>query len=61
MANDKKTAEEAFRESLQDVVVVLRKLGPMASNVNDLTDCLEVALASDTQLNILMALVTAKK
>jgi len=51
------TPEEAFRASLEDVVVVLKKLATFCRTPEEVVDLCELALISDGQLKLLMVTV----
>ena len=48
-----KSAEQQFRESLQDVVIILKKLVPHCRTPEDLIGMIELAQINDGQLAIL--------
>jgi hypothetical protein len=52
------TPEESFRQALQDVIAIVRKLSPHCKNVNELVGMAELALENDGQLALLMNQVT---
>jgi len=56
----KKSQEQAFRESLQDVVVVVEKMLPLCPSSSDLLDILALALANEAQLRLVLQQVTKK-
>ena len=60
METPKKSQEQAFRESLQDVVVVVEKMLPLCPSSSDLLDILALALANEAQLRLVLQQVTKK-
>lgn len=58
MAEQKLTAEESFRSSLEDVVAITEKLVTLCSSTGDLCEMCRVALTNDGQLALLMDKVT---
>lgn len=57
---ERQSQEEAFRSSLEDVLEVASKLSSHCNSVEDLIGVVQLALANDGQLRLLMATVTAK-
>lgn len=60
MLSKDKAPEDAFRESLQDVITLVRKLEPFCKSTGELVDILELATMNVGQLNILISTVTKK-
>ena len=61
MAEQKLPAEEVFRQGLQAVVEVARKLSPYCQTVDEMVGMVELALENDAQLKILLKLTLDKK
>lgn len=63
MNNDERTPtpEEAFRSSLEDVVVLVGKLAPLCKSFKELVGMCELALTNDAQLRLLMNTVKASR
>ena len=55
------SAEDKFRSSLQDVSVLLQRLGPLCQTLDDLHEMVQLALEKDHQLRLLMQVVLAKR
>lgn len=53
-SEEKPTVEDSFRDTLQDVIVVVKKLAPCCRSVNDLIGMAELAMQNDGQLFLLM-------
>lgn len=56
---DQKTTEDSFRESLKDLVTITQKLNHYCESTSDLTAMVNLALDNDSQLRLLMSIVTA--
>ncbi len=61
MVQDKATAEDGFREALDDVIAIITKLSPHTSDFTSMVEICQLAKNNDTQLRFLMSLVTAKR
>ena len=61
MTEQKQTAEESFRSSLEEIIVISEKLTPYCNTVQDLIGMAKLALDNDGQLKLLMASVLQKK
>lgn len=48
------TTEMKFRESLEDTVIILRKLAPLCKDVDELIGMMELAMSNDAQLSLLI-------
>ena len=57
----KPTPEEAFRSSLEDVVVLAGKLTPLCKTVKEMVGVCELALPNDAQLRLLMNVVKSSR
>lgn len=55
------TAEQSFRASLEDVVLIVEKLGPLCSNFEEFLDLIRPALNNDPTLRLLMQQVAQKR
>ena len=55
------TPEEAFRSSLQDLIVVLEKMAPFCGTLEEAAGMANLALENDGQLRLLMKIVTGKQ
>ncbi len=53
------TAEESFRESLKDLLVIAQKIGPHCDSVEALIGVCQLAIDNDHQLALLISLVTS--
>ncbi len=58
MADQKISTEDAFRESLKDVVAFAQKVSSCCKTVEDLIGMAELALTNDGQLQLLMEKIT---
>lgn len=58
MANDIRITEDAFRESLKDVVAVLSKLSAHCRTVEEIASMCQLATENDGQLRLLLMLMT---
>ena len=56
--SDKISSEDAFKDSLRDVVAVAQKLQHCCKTVEDLIGVVELAISNDGQLQLLMNVVT---
>lgn len=54
---EKKSPQELFRDSLEDLITIAGALAPHCENMKDLVGLLELAMTNDGQLSILMSLV----
>ena len=62
MPTDKQLeAEDAFRKSLEDVVLVAEKLAPLAERTEDLVGMLKLAILNLGQLRMIIELVIKNK
>jgi hypothetical protein len=50
----------SFRDSLQDLIVIVEKLSPYCQNIEDLVGMAQLALENDAQVRVLMKLVAGK-
>ncbi len=53
--------EEAFRESLKDVVLVIEKLSPLVERTDDLAGMLRLAIQNSGQLRLVIEMVLKSK
>ncbi len=49
------SGEEKFRESLRDLLVIVKRLGPHCADVGELVGILEHALENPAQLRLLVS------
>ena len=61
MTESKPSAEDGFRDSLKDVLVVADKLSLSCLSVEEMIGMVQLALENDGQLRLLMAMVAQKK
>ena len=61
MADRKQTDEEQFAESFKEVLAVIEKLSPFCKSPDDMIDMLRLALKSDGQLRLLIAVLSAER
>ncbi len=61
MGDTKVSAEEGFRESLKDLIVVADRLKPFCNTTEDLVGMCNLALENDGQLRLLMQSVQQGK
>ena len=61
MADRKQTEEEEFAESFKEVLTVLEKLSPFCKSPEDMIDMLKLALKSDGQLKLLIAVLSSER
>lgn len=61
MGETKKSVEESFRESLEDVIAIAEKMGTHCKSTSDLTNMLKLALENDGQLSLILSIVQGKK
>lgn len=54
LVEQKPTAEEVFRSSLEDVIAISEKLSPICESVDDLIGIAKLALDNAGQLRLLM-------
>ncbi len=57
MGDEKKTPEQLFRDSLEDLITVAGALVGHCDSIADLVGMMELALTNDGQLSVIMALV----
>ncbi len=50
---DKKDPVEALREGLQDVILIIDRLGPYCGTIDELRGMVELALSNDAQCRLL--------
>ncbi len=58
---DKVSAEEGFREALDDVITLVTKLAPHLSDFASLVEICQLAKNNDAQLRFLMSLIASKR
>lgn len=46
--------EDRIRSALEDTIAVVKKLGPLCKDVQDLVDLCELGLLNDAQLRLIM-------
>lgn len=51
------TAEDSFRSSLEDVILIIEKLAPHAKDLDGMMGMLKLALTNDSQLGLIMHMV----
>ena len=51
------TAEDSFRSSLEDVILIIEKLSPHSRDLQGMIDMLKLALTNDSQLGLIMHMV----
>lgn len=54
MAEQKLTAEEQLRSSIEDVISLAKKLQPICTTTQEMIEVCELALTNDAQLKMLM-------
>ncbi len=59
--NPQVSVEDDFRRGLEDTLLIVSKLAPLASNLEHLTDLLKLALENDAQFTLLMNILTTSK
>ena len=53
--------EESFRDSLRDLIVVVKKLAPHCNSLEDLLGMAELALTNNGQLHFIMSEVQPRQ
>lgn len=53
--NKKPTPEDAFRDVLEDVALIVEKLGPICSSFEEMVELLKQAQTNDATLKLLLA------
>ena len=52
------TIEESFRNSLDDTIEVLEKIGPLCTDIDELVSMLKLAIKNDAQLALIIKQVS---
>jgi len=52
---------ESFRNSLEDTISILKGVGPLCSDIDQLIDMLNLAISNDSQLQLIMAHITPRR
>lgn len=58
---EKVTVEESFRSSLEDVKIIVERVGKFCNSLEDFYELVTLGLTNEGQLKILMALCDGKK
>lgn len=53
-----KEAQERFRSSLGDSVILLKKMIPLCQSIDEMVELFELAMVNDSQLSLIMERVS---
>ena len=59
--NSQVSVEDDLRRGLEDALVIVNKLGPLASNLEHLTDLLKLSLENDASFTLVFNILVGGK